>query len=113
MALTEKELLLLDCFMYSDIAPQCAGMSIESILAQYTDSSGKITAEALKKANVKLSGSITKEQMADVMNQMMENDAIRTLTLTHAIDEYEGSIRAGCFVDKTGKATYVERIVLR
>ena len=105
MALTEKELLLLDCFMYSDIAPKCEDMSVEAILKQYTNDNGKVTPEALKKANVKLSGSITKEEMADVMNQMLNNDSIKTLRLTHVTDEYEGSIRAGCFVDESGKAT--------
>lgn len=32
MVLTEKELLLLDCFMYSDIAPQSQGMTVENDL---------------------------------------------------------------------------------
>ena len=109
MALTEKELLLLDCFMYSDIAPQSQGMTVEKILQQYIDSSGQVSAAKLKAAGVHLSGSITEEQMADVMNQMLKNDNIRTLTLTHATDEYTGSIRAGCFVDKNGKATVAFR----
>lgn len=109
MALNEKELLLLDCFMYSDIVPKCEDMSVEAILKQYTNDNGEVTVEALKKANVKLSGSITREEMADVMNQMLNNDSIKTLRLTHVTDEYEGSIRAGCFVDETGKATVAFR----
>lgn len=109
MALTEKELLLLDCFMYADIVPQCEGMSMEAILAKYADENGEITAKSLKAAGVKLSGSINHEEMAKVMTQMSKNDAIMSLTLTHTTPEYEGSIRAGCFVDKTGKATVAFR----
>lgn len=109
MALTEKELLLLDCFMYSDIAPQCEGMTVQAILAQYVGEDGKVSADKLKENDVKLSGSINRTEMADVMNQMLENENIKTLTLTHATDEYTGSIRAGCFVDESGKATVAFR----
>ena len=109
MALSEKELLLLDCFMYSDIAPKNEDITVEKILLQYIDDSGEVTAKKLKESDVNLSGKITEEQMADVMNQMLKNDNIKTLTLTHTTDEYEGSIRAGCFVDKNGKATVAFR----
>ena len=109
MALTEKELLLLDCFMYSDIAPQCTGMTVDKILSQYTNEDGVVTAEAVEKADVNLSGKISRDQMADVMNQMLQNENISKLQLTHATDEYEGSIRAGCFVDENGKATVAFR----
>lgn len=112
MPLTEEELLLLNCFMYADIAPNWAnGTSVETILESFlNDARTEISVEKIKEANVKLSGGLKAEQLADVMQQMYNNDAIMNLRIEKTTPEYEGSIRAACFVDKTtGKATVAFR----
>lgn len=117
MSLSEKELLLLDCFMYSDIAPNSTGKELKDVLEQFVDpNTGKVTSEMLKKfnigsgENIKFSGDMNATNMADVMNQMLDSNSLMKLKITHTTAEYEGSIRAACFYDsETGKATVAFR----
>ncbi len=111
MELTEKELLLLDCFMYSDIAPKSdPGTSMQEIIEQYTDpKTGQVSGAKLEAAGIKCSGSMTHEQMAKVMNDIGEIKALTKLKITATTEEYEGSIRAACFVDESGNATVAFR----
>ena len=49
MALTEKELLMLDIFMYSDLAPQNEKMTLEQVTGKYVDSSGNVSVELIQR----------------------------------------------------------------
>ena len=111
MPLSEKELLLLDCFMYSDIAPRCKkGTSVSDIIDQFSNESGMVTADIIEKSNIALSGNVSAEELADVMNQMKQSTSIMNLKIMATTEEYTGSIRAACFVDSdTGKATVAFR----
>lgn len=117
MALSEKELLLLDCFMYSDIAPNSKGKTLGDVLEQFVDKkTGKITADMLKSANigagksVEFSGGINATEMADVMTQMLDDENLTRLRIAQTTEERKGGIRAACFYDDTtGKATVAFR----
>ncbi len=103
MALSEKELLLLDNFMYADISVNKC--SIADLLDQYSDESGKVTAETLK--GVTLSGGISAKEMADIMNDMKKSPDIMRLKV---VDSCDSGIRGSCFVDSsTNEATVTFR----
>ncbi len=117
MSLSEKELLLLDCFMYADIAPYSTRKQLSDVLDDFVDpKTGTVTAEKLNdyiisdNKKIQFSGDMDAEKMADVMNQMRESEALMKLKITHVTEEYEGSIRAACFYDAdTQKATVAFR----
>ena len=112
MALSEKQMLLLDCFMYSDLAPKNCGKTMEDIIKQYTDpSTGKVSVTLLEKSGVNLSGDLPGhyDYLADIMNEINEDPKLRSLSITHTTEEYKGSIRAACFVDTDGDATVAFR----
>lgn len=101
MALSEEELLLLDCFMYSDIAPNCKDKTeMREIIREYIDINTGVVSEELLIANgVQCSGKLSYSMLADIMNEMLMHENINRLVLTHTTREYEGSIRAACFYD--------------
>ena len=110
MPLSEADLLLLDCFMYSDLAPKSEGKSVAEIIKQFTGKDGNISLDKINKAGLEFSGDMSAEAFKDVLEGMKDSDAIMNLVLTHTTPEYKGSIRAGCFVDKdSGKATVAFR----
>lgn len=111
MSLSQKDQFLLDCFMYTTIPVNNSGSSLEDTINMYTDpKTGKVTEEMLKKYNVKPSGSISRKQMAQVMNDMKESPSLMNLRIAQTTREKEGEIRAACFVDETtGKATVAFR----
>ena len=107
MYLSDKELLLLDCFMYSDIAPNSNGKTINDIFNAYSKNGKSLTAADLK--SVSFSGDMDAEKMADVMNQMHNNPRLNSLKVNGVTPEYKGSIRGACFVDENGSATVAFR----
>lgn len=107
MSLSDKELLLLDCFMYSDIAPKSNGKSINDIYETYSKNGKPLTAADLDK--VQFSGDMDAEKMADVINQMHNDPKMNSLRIDGVTPEYKGSIRGACFVDEKGNATVAFR----
>ena len=117
MELSEKQLLLLDEFMYSDIAPKTQnGSTLAEATERYVDGSGKVSVELIQQdidnGTLHLSGDLNKNAaaMADVMQQIRDDSYLSGLKKTASSKEYEGSIRAACFVDEaTGEATVAFR----
>ena len=115
MALTEKELLMLDIFMYSDLAPQNEKMTLEQVTGKYVDSSGNVSVELIQRdidsGKIHLSGDLKghPEYLADTMNQIRGDPNLTNLQIDRTTPEYEGSIRAACFVDQSGEATVAFR----
>ena len=115
MELSERDLLLLDEFMYTDIAPGKKGKTVESIIRPYTDSSGRVSVEkvqsAIKSGELNVSGDLTKdpEVVRDVLQRVYSNDNLKTLKIADTTEEVEGGIRGACFVDKDGDATVAFR----
>lgn len=112
MPLSEQDLLLLDCFMYSDLAPKSArGRSLEDIIDSFVDpKTGEISLELIKERGINFSGDMNAESFLDVLKDMRKSDALMNLKLMDTSPEYKGSIRAACFVDaNTGKATVAFR----
>lgn len=112
MDLSEKQLLLLDEFMYSDLAPQSEGMTLNQVTQAYVDpSTGKVSADLIQAdidaGNLKLSGDLPNhpEYLANVMNQIRSDSSLSSLRIDRTTPEIEGGIRAACFVDKDGDAT--------
>lgn len=109
MSLSEKQMLLLDNFMYTDIAPKYENNNLGDVLKQYTDSNGQVSEEMLKEMSVKTSGGISLNEMSDVMNQMLADNTLCSLNIEKTTTEYHGSIRGACFVDEKGNATVAFR----
>lgn len=107
MYLSDKELLLLDCFMYSDIVPNRNGRTINDIFNAYSKNGEPLTAADLEK--VQFSGDMDAEKMADVINQMHNDPKMNSLKIDGVTPEYKGSIRGACFVDENGNATVAFR----
>ena len=102
--LSEYELLLLANFMYADISASQNDESLAVIMLARSVN-GVVTADKL--ADVKVTGGINKEQMADIMNMMIKSDAIMNLTMHNSIDD---GIRGTCFLNKsTGEAAIAFR----
>ncbi len=112
MTLSEMDLLLLDCFMYSDLAPKTPnGTSVSKMVEQFVDpKTGEISLQKIKERNLDFSGDMDAEKFKDVLEEMRKSDAIMNLELAKTSPEYYGSIRAACFVDEdTDKATVAFR----
>lgn len=112
MPLSEQDLLLLDCFMYSDLAPNSnKGDSLADMVDAFVDPvTGKVSKELIEKSGIKFSGDMDASSFQDVLEDMRKSDALMNLKLMKTSPEYEGSIRAACFVDAdTGKATVAFR----
>lgn len=107
MSLSDKELLLLDCFMYSNIAPKSNGKSINDIYNAYSKNGKPLTAADL--ADFEFSGDMDAEKMADVINQMHNDPKMDSLKIDGVTPEYKGGIRGACFVDEKGDATVAFR----
>lgn len=112
MPLSEQELLLLDCFMYADLAPKCnKGDSMADIIEAFVDpNTGEVSLELIKNSGIKFSGNMNATYFQDVLTDMRKSEAIKNLKLMETTPEYTGSIRGACFVDAdTGKATVAFR----
>ncbi len=116
MALSDEELLLLDCFMYSDIAPNCVGMDLADVIDMFVDpKTNKVSAERLEyigspRTKIHYSGSTDAVKMANVLERIREKQDLMNLKITHSTVEKRGGIRAACFIDKTtNKATVAFR----
>lgn len=88
--LSEKELLLLDNFMYISASAETKG-TVESAVKE-------MLAIGISEEN--LSGGITVEEAKNILQEIQSNE---NLKITSSIDN-EG-IRASCFVDNQGNAT--------
>ena len=118
MSLSDKEMLLLDCFMYSDLAtnPSNSQRTLEEIISQFIDDSGQVSEalirDAIDNKDVFLSGDLPghADYLCDILSQIYEDDRLRNLRITATTPEYKGSIRAACFYDEsTGEATVAFR----
>ncbi len=115
MALSEKEMLLLDEFMYSDLAPQGKKMTLMEITEAYVDSSGEVSSKLIQAEidakSLKVSGDLpgNTEYLADVMSQIRADPALSNLVVYDTTVEVEGGIRAACFVDSNDQATVAFR----
>ena len=118
MELSEKQLLLLDEFMYSDIAPKNEGRTLDEIITEnYVDpATGQVSLEKIQQGvqngTLQLSGDLPKnpEYLADVMQQIHSDPHVNQLVIDRTTEEYEGGIRGACFVDPaTGEATVAFR----
>lgn len=112
MALSESQLLLLDCFMYSDLAPKNKHNTLKDIIESYIDKeTGEVDAALLEKADIQMSGDLPghSERLAEILSAIYADDALNSLTITHTTEEVKGGIRAACFVDKDGNATVAFR----
>ena len=115
MELSERQLLLLDEFMYSDIAPSSQNMTLQMATERFTDSSGNISTELIQQAidnkTLNLSGDLVgkPEDVAHVLNEIRSDPQLSTLRIDSTTPEYTGSIRGACFVDKSGDATVAFR----
>ena len=111
MALTEQEMLLLDCFMYSDLAPKSKDCSIAHILDSFRDTkTGKISLQEIKSANLNFSGDMDDEKFKKILEDMDKSESIKRLEIKATTEESYGSIRGACFVDPTtGKANVAFR----
>lgn len=95
--LSEKELLLLDNFMYISGSTN-KNKTIDEVARG-------ILAYGIEEGN--LSGGITKEEAENILQEIQNNDNLKNLTISSSIDN-EG-IRASCFVDNQGNATVAFR----
>lgn len=112
MSLSEQDLLLLDCFMYSDLVTKSGkDKSMSDIIEQFVDpKTGKVSKTLIEKSGMKFSGDMNASAFQDVLEDMRKSESIMNLKLMKTTPEYEGSIRAACFVDAdTGKATVAFR----
>lgn len=111
MALSEQQLLMLDCFMYSDLtAVSHKGDTLGDIIEQFVDPvTKKISKERIQQSNVHFSGDMDIETFQNLLERMNKDETLKELTLRETTPEYKGSIRAACFVDKEGKATVAFR----
>lgn len=109
MNLSDRELLLLDCFMYSDLAPKNKNRKLSEIISDFTDANGNVSVKKLTDWGVQFSGDMDAEKMADVMNQILNDPKMNSLKINGVTPEYKGSIRGACFVDENGNATVAFR----
>ena len=116
MGLSERQLLLLDEFMYSDLAPNNQNATLKQITEQYMKSNGDVNVEKIQRDidnnTLHLSGDMNKnaKDFSEVVKQIHNDSTLSSLKLTHTTAEREGSIRGACFVDaKTGEATVAFR----
>ncbi len=111
MSLSEQELLLLDCFMYSDLAPKSnKGDTLEDIINGFVDEkTGEISMKKIKSSGLQFSGDMDAKSFKDILIDMKQSKSLMKLKLMETTPEYKGSIRAACFVDDTGKATVAFR----
>ncbi len=109
MALSEQQMLLLDCFMYTDIAPKNEGSSLGDAIECYFDANGNVNAEALNNAvkggQIQLSGDFVVDNtynidsLTDVLKQIHNDPQLCDLLITQTTDGGKGTIRAACFYD--------------
>lgn len=109
MNLSDRELLLLDCFMYSDLAPKNKNRKLSEIISDFTDANGNVSVKKLTDWGIQFSGDMDAEKMADVMNQIHNDPKMNSLKINGVTPEYKGSIRGACFVDENGNATVAFR----
>ena len=109
MNLSDRELLLLDCFMYSDLAPKNKNRKLSEIISDFTDANGNVSVKKLTDWGIQFSGDMDAEKMADVMNQIYNDPKMNSLKIDGVTPEYKGSIRGACFVDEKGNATVAFR----
>ena len=83
MPLSEADLLLLDCFMYSDLAPKSEGKSVKAIIEGFLDSNGEVSMAKIEAAGLEFSGDMSAEAFKDVLEGMRDSDGIMNLVLTH------------------------------
>ncbi|MBQ7064620.1 MAG: DUF2974 domain-containing protein [Firmicutes bacterium] len=107
MALSEREMLLLDCFMYSDLAPYNSGHPLGDVIDDYMVN-GKVSVEKLQRAvdngTIHLSGDLgpkpnKPEDLADIMQKIYDDPKLRRQEIRETTPEYKGSIRAAAFYD--------------
>lgn len=97
--LSEKELLLLDNFMYIDGSTEVGkGKTLE-----------RVVDDILKKGISKkeLSGDIKVEQAEDILNEIKKDPKLCRMTIEESIDTK--GVRASCFVDEENQATVAFR----
>ena len=117
MALSERELLILDCFMYSDIATHDrtrfeenpTPVAVGDAISRYFDENGNASADLITKAyergELQLSGDfvdssgIYPDKLADVLQKIHDSDKLSSLEITYTTPEKHGEIRAACFYD--------------
>lgn len=112
MPLSEQDLLLLCCFLYSDLTPRSGnGDSLKDMVEEFVDpKTGEVSLERIKNSGIQFSGDLDAASFKKVLEDMRKSDALMNLKLMKTSPEYEGSIRAACFVDaNTGKATVAFR----
>ena len=115
MELSERELLILDEFMYSNVAPSSEGMTLQQATERFVDSSGNVSVnmvqQAIDSGELSLTGDLKgkPEAYAHILSEIRSDSSLSTLTIDRTTAEYEGSIRGACFVDPSGDATVAFR----
>lgn len=115
MALSDRQMLLLDNLMYGDFLQGNEGLTVRLLLQQFTDKSGKISEELVRNAvnsnQLHLSGGFETDvgNYCEVLRKISEDSKLMSLRVAKTTPEYHGSIRAACFEDYDGDATVAFR----
>lgn len=111
MALSDREMLILDCFMYSDIATRHAGsgqsnqpIAVKDAISKYMVDGKALTEliqQAVNSGELALSGDLPghPEKLADVIQKMYDSPKLNQLVIEYTTPEVHGHIRAASFYD--------------
>ena len=111
MALSEKQMLILDCFTYSDIATKNNSfvnkhqpIALNDAISKYTVNgrvSEKLIREAVERKELNLSGDLDghPERLVNILEEIRADKKLSSLKITYTTEEKYGKIRAACFYD--------------
>lgn len=104
MSLSEKQLLLLDNLMYSDLTVTGSKYLSLGEMIDKLKVNGKVTENSIE--GMVLSGGMSKKEMAEILNEISSDPDLSALECYASIDD---GIRGTCFLNPLGEATVAFR----
>ena len=115
MALSDRQMLLLDTFMYTDLTDTYPNMSLGAIVEKFVGPDGNISMEIVKaefgSRARSLSGGMEKDLpgVLHILEEIRKDKKLCELTVKYPSRRKYGGIRAACFVEPSGEVTVAFR----
>ncbi len=115
MALSERQMLLLDTLMYTDLTDCHYNKPLGKILAEFQNEDGSVSMEKIEKIfgsrSRSLSGGLESDLPAvkHLFEEILKDDKLCSLKVTYPTQKDYGGIRAACFVEPSGDVTVAFR----
>ncbi len=115
MALSDRQMLLLDTFMYTDLTDTYPNMSLGAIVEKFVGPDGNISMEIVKaefgSRARSLSGGMEKDLpgVLHILEEIRKDKKLCELAVKYPSRRKYGGIRAACFVEPSGEVTVAFR----